>query len=164
MALKIRLARRGAKKSPFYHIVAADSRSARDGHYIEKLGFYNPMLDQGATDRVRLETDKIKEYLAKGAQPTERVARILGQAGVIEMPAIPNRPNKSAPGKKAQDRIAEKKQKEEDAKAAAEEAKAAAAAEAAAPKEEAPAEEAAPVETAEAPVEETASEEESKAE
>jgi len=162
MALKIRLARRGAKKRPFYHIVAADSRAPRDGNYIEKLGFYNPMLEQGAEDRIRLETDKIKEYLGKGAQPTERVAKILGQAGLIEMPAIPNRPNKSAPGKKAQDRMEEKKQKEEDAKAAAEEAKAAAAAEAAAPKEEeAPVEETVAEEAAPA---EEASEEENKAE
>lgn len=145
MALKIRLARRGSKKRPFYHIVVADARAPRDGNYIEKLGFYNPMAEQGGKEeRVRLDNDKAKEWIGKGAQPTERVEKLLGQAGVIAMPAIPNRPKKSAPGKKALDRIADKKQKEEDAKAAAEEAKAAAAAEAAAP--------------AEAPAEETAAE------
>ncbi|MGJ8626057.1 MAG: 30S ribosomal protein S16 [Sulfitobacter sp.] len=126
MAMKIRLARGGSKKRPFYRIVAADSRMPRDGRFIEKLGTYNPLLPKDSEERVKMDVEKIQEWIAKGAQPTDRVARMLEAAGVREK-ATRNNPNKGTPGKKAQDRVEEKA------------AKATAAAEAAA----APAEEAA---------------------
>lgn len=139
MALKIRLARRGAKKRPFYHIVVADVRAPRDGNYLEKLGTYNPMVEN---DRVTLVEDRIKHWLGNGAKPTERVEKLLGQAGIVDMPAIPNRPEKSAPGQKAKDLQEEKKEKQEARKQAEAEAKEAAKAEAEKPaEEEAPAEE-----------------------
>jgi len=157
MAVKLRLARGGSKKRPFYSIVAADERMPRDGRYIEKLGTFNPMLPKDG-ERVVLNTEKAADWLSKGAQPTDRVARILDDAGLMKREAR-NNPNKAKPGKKAQERIAEKAQKEEDAKAAAEQAKAdaeeAAKAAAEAPAEEAPAEEAA----AEAPAEDAPAEE-----
>lgn len=106
MGLKIRLARAGAKKRPYYHIVVADSRSPRDGRFIEKVGSYNPMLPSDHADRVRLQEERIKHWLAEGALATERVAKFLGRAGVAEMPAIPERPQRSAPKKKAQERAA----------------------------------------------------------
>jgi len=156
MALAIRLSRGGRKARPFYRIVVADKRMARDGRYIEKLGTYNPLLANDDENRVKLVEERIKYWLSEGAQPSERVAIFLGKAGIIDMPAQPNRPNKSAPGEKATMRIEEKEEKRkaaaEAAKAAEEEAKAAAAAPA---PEEAPAEEAA----AEAPAEEAAAEE-----
>ncbi len=126
MALKIRLARGGTKKRPYYRVVIADSRSPRDGRFIEKVGHYNPLLSKDDENRVGLEVDKIKEWLAKGALPTERVARFLSEAGLIEW-KHGNNPNKAKPGQKAQERIQEKKDKEEEAAAAAEEAKQAAA-------------------------------------
>lgn len=107
MGLKIRLARAGAKKRPFYHIVVADSRSPRDGRFIEKLGSYNPTLPNDNPGRLMLDTDKAAEWLKKGAQPTERVARFLGQAGLLAW-STKNNPNKAQPGKKAQERAAEK--------------------------------------------------------
>ena len=116
MSLKIRLARGGAKKRPFYSIVVADSRSPRDGRFIEKLGTYNPMLDRGHADRVTLKTERIQHWLAVGALPTDRVARFFGEAGLIEKPAIPDNPVKAQPKARAQER----------AKAAAEAAGAAA--------------------------------------
>ena len=106
MGLKIRLARAGAKKRPYYHIVVADSRSPRDGRFIEKLGSYNPMLPAEHEDRVRLQDEKIKEWLGKGALATDRVAKFLGRAGIVELPAIPEQPKQSAPKKKAQERAA----------------------------------------------------------
>jgi small subunit ribosomal protein S16 len=106
MGLKIRLARAGAKKRPYYHIVVADSRSPRDGRFIEKLGSYNPMLPAEHADRIRLQDEKIKEWLGKGALPTERVAKFLGRAAIIPMPAIREQPVQSAPKKKAQERAA----------------------------------------------------------
>lgn len=128
MALKIRLTRRGTTNRPYYHIVAADSRSARDGAYLEKLGTYDPLA---TTDRIKLEADAIKAWIAKGAQPSERVAKMLAQAGLMAAPKISARPKKSTPKKKSQDRADSKAEK------------AAALAEAAAaPKEEAPAAEA----------------------
>ncbi|UWR11823.1 30S ribosomal protein S16 [Sulfitobacter mediterraneus] len=131
MAMKIRLARGGSKKRPFYRIVAADSRMPRDGRFIEKLGTYNPLLPKDSKERVKMDIEKIQDWISKGAQPTERVARMLEAAGVKEKVAR-NNPNKGTPGKKAQERVEEKA------------AKAAAAAEAAAaPAEEAPADEAA---------------------
>jgi small subunit ribosomal protein S16 len=104
MSLKIRLARGGAKKRPFYSIVVADSRSPRDGRFIEKLGTYNPMLDRSHNDRVTLKAERIQHWLGVGALPTERVARFLGEAGMIEKPAIPDNPTKSQPKARAQER------------------------------------------------------------
>ena len=156
MAVKIRLARHGAKKRPYYRIVVADVRSPRDGRFIDIVGRYNPMLAKDDENRVTLEVDKIKEWLGKGARPTERVARFLGDAGLWEYKPGSN-PTKGKPGAKALERIEEKKEKEEARKAAeaeaaeaakeaakaAEEAAKAAAEEAKnAPAEEAPAEEA----------------------
>ena len=104
MSLKIRLARGGAKKRPFYSIVVADSRSPRDGRFIEKLGTYNPMLERSHNDRVTLKTERIQHWLGVGALPTERVARFLGEAGLVEKPAIPDNPIKSQPKARAQER------------------------------------------------------------
>jgi small subunit ribosomal protein S16 len=104
MALKIRLARGGAKKRPFYSIVVADSRSPRDGRFIEKLGTYNPMLDRGHAERVTIKAERVQHWLGVGALPTDRVARFLGDAGLIEKRAIADTPKKSAPKAKAQER------------------------------------------------------------
>ena len=144
MSLKIRLARAGAKKRPFYRIVVADSRSPRDGRFIERLGTYNPLLKRDDPNRVTLNEDRIRHWLGHGARPTDRVARFLGTAEIMPMPAQRNNPLKGEPGKKAKERLK-----------AVEEAAAAAAA---APAEE-PAEEPAPEEAAdEAAPEETAPE------
>ena len=104
MSLKIRLARAGAKKRPYYHIVVADSRSPRDGRFIEKLGSYNPMLPAEHADRVRLVPERLQHWLGRGAVTTERVARFLGRAGLRPMPEQREQPVKSAPKKKAQER------------------------------------------------------------
>ncbi len=104
MSLKIRLARAGAKKRPYYHIVVADSRAPRDGRFIERLGSYNPMLPQDHTDRVRLFDERIRHWLGHGAVATDRVARFLGRAGLAPMPAWREEPVQSAPKKKAQER------------------------------------------------------------
>ena len=131
MALKIRLARGGSKKRPFYSVVVADSRMPRDGRFIEKLGTYNPLLPKDSEERVKMDVERIQHWISEGAQPTDRVARMLEAAGVKEKTER-NNPQKGTPGKKAQERAQEKADK------------AAAAAEAAAaPAEEAPAEEAA---------------------
>jgi small subunit ribosomal protein S16 len=119
MSMKIRLARGGSKKRPFYRVVAADSRMPRDGRYIEKLGTYAPLLAKDSEDRVKLDAERIAYWLGQGAQPTERVQRLLEVAG-INPKTERNNPIKGAPGKKATARVAEKA------------AKAAAAAEAAA--------------------------------
>jgi len=157
MALKLRLARHGAKKRPYYRIVVADSRSPRDGRFIEIVGRYNPMLAKDSEDRVQLDVDRIKEWLGKGARPTERVARFLGAAGLWEW-SHGNNPEKGKPGAKALERIEEKKEKaearaeaEKEAKEAAAEAKKAAAE---AAKEAAAAAKAAEAEAAAAPKEE----------
>jgi len=107
MAMKIRLARGGSKKRPHYAIVAADSRMPRDGRFIEKLGTYNPLLPKDSEDRVKMDIDKVKAWLDKGAQPTDRVSRFLEAAGVIAKKERANL-KKGAPGKAAQER-AEKK-------------------------------------------------------
>src|SRR5437879_4967973 len=104
MSLKIRLARGGAKKRPYYSIVVADSRSPRDGRFIEKLGTYNPMLDRTHADRVTLKAERVQHWLGVGALPTERVERFLGAAGLIEAPAIPVNQIKSRPKARAQER------------------------------------------------------------
>jgi small subunit ribosomal protein S16 len=141
--LKIRLARGGAKKRPYYSIVVADSHSPRDGRFIEKVGTYNPLLKKDDASRVTLKVESIQEWLKKGAQPTDRVARFLAAQGLVQW-THGNNPEKGKPGKKAQERDAERTQRDadrvaaeaqakEDAKAAAEAAAAAAAEAAAAP-------------------------------
>ncbi|RKT27931.1 small subunit ribosomal protein S16 [Roseovarius halotolerans] len=134
MAMKIRLARGGSKKRPHYSIVAADSRMPRDGRFIEKLGTYNPLLPKDSEDRVKMKMERVQYWLDQGAQPSDRIARMLEAAGVLAKKDRSN-PKKGTPGAKAKERAEEK---------------AAKAAEAAAPAEEAP---------AEAPAEEAASEE-----
>ncbi len=104
MSLKIRLTRGGTKKRPFYSIVVADSRSPRDGRFIEKLGTYNPMLDKGHADRVVLKAERIQHWLQVGALPSDRVARFLGDAGIAPKPSWRETPKKSAPKAKAQER------------------------------------------------------------
>lgn len=104
MALKLRMTRHGAKKRPFYYIVVADSRSPRDGRFIERVGTYNPMLEKGAGDRVTLNTDRVKHWLSVGALPSDRVQRFLAEAGLAEKPVIRETPKKSAPKAKAQER------------------------------------------------------------
>jgi small subunit ribosomal protein S16 len=135
--LKIRLARGGAKKRPYYSIVIADSHSPRDGRFIEKVGAFNPLLKKDDPQRVTLKVERLQDWIAKGAQPTDRVARFLAQEGLVKWTAG-NNPNKGKPGKKAEERAAEKAQREADRAAAAAEA-AAAPAEETAPAEEAPA-------------------------
>ena len=144
--LKIRLTRGGTKKRPYYSLVVADSHSPRDGRFIEKVGTYNPLLKKDDPARVTLKLESIQEWLKKGAQPTDRVARFLSQQGLVQW-AHGNNPNKGKPGKKAEERAEEKAQKEAarveaiaaakaEAAAAAAEAAAAAAAAAAAPEPE----------------------------
>ncbi|HSF12880.1 MAG TPA: 30S ribosomal protein S16 [Erythrobacter sp.] len=161
MSISIRLSRGGAKKRPYYRIVVANSRSPRDGKYLEQIGTYNPLLAKDSADRVKLVEDRARYWLGVGAQPTDRVARFLDAAGIKERAARVN-PKKGEPGEKAKDRAEERAAKiaeaEEAARAAEEEAKAAAAAPAA--EEEAPAEEAA---AEEAPAAEEAAAEEAPA-
>ena len=107
MGLKIRLARAGAKKRPYYHIVVADSRSPRDGRFIEKVGSYNPMLPAEHAERIRLKDERITHWLSQGAVATDRVAKFLGKAGLTPMPVYREQPVKSAPKKKAQERAKE---------------------------------------------------------
>ena len=137
--LKLRLSRGGTKKRPVYKVVVADSRFARDGRFIEKVGFFNPLLPKEKKERVGLEAERIKYWLGQGAQPTTRVARILGENDIIPMPANGNNPNKAVPKK-------DRKKEGEEAAPTAEGPKAEAA------PAEAPKAEAAP--TAEAPKEE----------
>jgi small subunit ribosomal protein S16 len=139
MSLKIRLSRGGAKKRPFFRIVVADSRSPRDGRFIERLGTYNPMLAKDNPERVQFNSERIRHWLSNGATPSPRVARFLGHADVLPMPAVRDQSKKHLPKAKAQERM---KAAEEARKAAAE----AAAAAAAAPAEEAPAAGEAPAE------------------
>lgn len=154
MSLKLRLARHGAKKRPFYHIVVADSHAARDGRFIEKVGYYNPMVAKDHPQRISLNEDRIRHWLGTGAQPTDRVARFLGEAKILAMPKIIDTPKKSQPKAKAQERMKEQAEREAAARQAAEEAKAAPAPEAPAA-EEAPAveSESAPAASEEAPAE-----------
>ncbi len=118
MSTKIRLARGGSKKRPYYRIVVADVRAPRDGRFIEKVGSYNPMLAKDHPERVTLIEERIKHWLGLGAQPTDRVLRFLDQAGIANR-AARNNPNKAEPGKKAQERAAERTQRDADAAAAA---------------------------------------------
>jgi len=117
--LKIRLARGGAKKRPYYSIVIADSHSPRDGRFIEKVGTYNPLLKKDDPQRVTLKVESLQAWIAKGAQPTDRVARFLAAEGLAKW-EHGNNPNKGKPGKKAEERAAERAQREEDRKALAE--------------------------------------------
>ena len=149
MAMKIRLARGGSKKRPFYRIVAADSRMPRDGRYIERLGTYNPLLPKDSDERVKMNVERIQYWMSEGAQVTDRVSRFLEAAGILEKKTR-NNPKKALPGQKAQDRAEEKLAKDSTE----------------APAEEAPAEEAIAEETPaeeptteEAPAEEAAAEE-----
>ncbi len=148
MSISIRLSRGGAKKRPYYRIVVANSRSPRDGKYLEQIGTYNPLLAKNSPERVKLNDERARYWLGVGAQPTDRVARFLDAAGVKERAARVN-PKKGEPGEKAKERAEERAAKiaeaEEAARAAEEEAKAAAAAPAV---EEAPAAEDAPAEDA----------------
>ena len=144
MSLRIRLSRGGAKKRPFYRIVIADSRSPRDGRFIEKIGTYNPMLPKDGGNRLVIKEDRVKYWVSVGALPSDRVARFLGDAGLMDKPATPaNQTKQDKPKAKAQERLQEQADKAEAALAAAAEA-------ASAPAEEAP---------AEAPAEEPAAEE-----
>jgi len=175
--LRIRLTRGGTKKRPYYSIIIADSHAPRDGRFIEKVGTYNPLLKKDDPARITLKLESITAWLAKGAQPSDRVARFLAAEGLVKW-EHGNNPNKAKPGKKAQERVAERAKRDTDRIAAEETAKAdaaaaavaaaeAAAAAAAAPPpappavEEAPAEEATAEEVVaeEAPAEEPAAEE-----
>jgi len=130
--LKIRLARGGAKKRPYYSIVVADSHAARDGRFIEKVGAFNPLLAKDHPERVTLKVERIQDWLKKGAQPTDRVARFLSVQGLAKWEAG-NNPKKGEPGKKAKEREAERAQREADKAEALAAAAAEAAAAAAAP-------------------------------
>ena len=155
MALKIRLSRGGSKKRPFYRIVVAEAAAPRDGRYVERVGHYNPMVPKEHENRLSVNSDRVKFWMNKGAQPTDRVHKLLALADILKAPEIREQPKKSAVGKKRAEREAEAAE----AKAAADGAAVEAAAEAAAAEaqaEEAPVEEA-PVE--EAPVEEASAEE-----
>lgn len=134
MATSIRLARGGSKKRPYYKIVVADSRSPRDGRFIERIGSYNPLLAKDSPERVKLDADRAKHWLSVGAQPSDRVARFLDAAGIKER-AARNNPNKGVPGEKAKERAEEKAAKIAEAEEAA---AAAAAAPAPEPEAEAP--------------------------
>lgn len=173
MSVSLRLSRGGSKKRPYYKVVVASSRSPRDGKYLEQVGTYNPLLAKDDENRVRLVEDRVRYWLGVGAQPTDRVARMLDKAGIKERAATVN-PKKGEPGQKAKDRAEEKADKAREAEEAAKEAAEAAAAAAAAPAveevaveeaaaeapaaEEAVAEEA-PAAEAAAPAEEAAAEE-----
>lgn len=113
MPTRIRLARGGSKKRPYYRIVVADVRAPRDGRFIEKVGTYNPMLNKDDPQRVTLLEERIRHWLSQGAQPTDRVLRFLDAAGIKERPAR-NNPNKAEPGKKAQERLEAQRQAEAD--------------------------------------------------
>ncbi len=152
MALKIRLSRGGSKKRPFYRIVVAEAAAPRDGRYVERVGHYNPMVPKEHENRLSVNSDRVKFWMNKGAQPTDRVHKLLALADILKAPEIREQPKKSAVGKKRAEREAEVAE----AKAAAAEAAAEEAQAKAAPVEEAPAEE--------VPVEEASTETEAAAE
>ena len=140
MPVRIRLSRKGAKKRPFYRIVIADSRRSRDGKFIEQVGTYNPMLNKDNPERVKIDLEKAKEWIGKGAQPSDRVKLFLSSMGVGEKPIITEKTKKHLPRKKTQEKLAAAKKAEEAAKAEGEKPAAA----------EAPTEEAAKAEKEEA--------------
>ena len=148
MALKIRLARGGAKKRPFYRIVVAEASAPRDGRYVERVGTYNPMVPKDHEQRLTLNNERISFWMSKGAQPTERVHKMLASAGLMAMPVLRDQPKKSAPGKKRAEREAAAVEAAADAAEAAAEA-------ADAPADDTPAEET----SAEAPAAEAVAEE-----
>ena len=163
MSLRIRLSRGGAKKRPYYRVVVADSRSPRDGRFIERIGSLNPMVPKDHPERFSDNEDRVKYWLGVGARPTDRLARYLSGAGLVEKPAVPEQTKKNQPRPKTVERMKEREEKaaaaQEAEKATAEEAAAAPAedqapAEDAAAEEETPAEEAAPEEAAPAAEEE----------
>lgn len=155
MATVLRLTRAGAKKRPYYHVVVADSRAARDGRFIERVGSYNPMLPRESGERVKLVTDRIQHWLSVGAQPSDRVAKFLADAGLMKARARTESPKKSAPKAKAQDRLNQAADKAAKAAEAAAAAKAEAEKPAPAPEPVAePVAESAPEAAAEAPAEE----------
>ena len=171
MSLKIRLSRAGAKKRPFYRVVVADTRSPRDGRFLERLGTYDPMLPKDHPERVRLNEERIRHWLGVGALPSDRVARFLGAAEIIPMPAQRNNPQKGQPRAKALERQAARAEKAKAAAEAEAETPPESVAEEVAPEEaaaeEAPAEEAAPAEetaSEEAPADEAAADEGASAE
>jgi small subunit ribosomal protein S16 len=143
MALKLRLSRGGSKKRPYYRIVVTEATAPRDGNFLERVGTYNPMLPREHEDRVRLSKDRIQHWLDHGAQPTDRVQRLLAQADMMAAPAIPTQTKKNQPKAKAQERIREAEARAKDAADAAAAAVAAAAEASAAPEAEAGSEEAA---------------------
>ena len=108
MALKIRLARGGAKKRPYYRIVVAEATSPRDGRFVEKIGTYNPLLEKEHEGRLKINEERAKYWMGTGAKTTDRVEKLFSEKGLMAKPAQPNNPKKAAPGKKAQERAAEK--------------------------------------------------------
>ena len=142
MALKIRLSRGGSKKRPFYRIVVAEAAAPRDGRYVERVGHYNPMVPKEHENRLSVNSDRVKFWMNKGAQPTDRVHKLLALADILKAPEIREQPKKSAVGKKRAEREAEAAEAKAAADAAAAEAAAAEAQAKEAPVEEAPAEEA----------------------
>ena len=122
MSLKLRLARGGSTHRPYYRIVVADSRSPRDGRFIDRIGAYDPLQPKDSDKRIIIEVEKAKEWLAKGAQPTDRVARFLAEAGLVKW-EHGNNPKKAEPGEKAKERATEKAEKEEARRQAEEEAR-----------------------------------------
>ena len=138
MPVRIRLSRGGAKKRPFYRIVVADSRRARDGKFIDQVGTYNPMLSKDNPERIKLDIDKAKNWIQKGAQPSDRVTLFLSNLGVVDKPVITEKTKKHLPKKKTQEKLAAKEKEKNKAP------------------EEKPAEEAKPVEEAKAPEEKPA--------
>src|SRR6202166_969207 len=118
MSLKIRLARAGTKKRPFYHIVIADSRFPRDGRFIERIGYFNPLLPKEKTERLKLDLDKVKDWMKKGAQPSDRIMRFLDAAGILKRPKR-NNPEKAIPRKERKAKEAEDTKAKEGADAAA---------------------------------------------
>jgi len=119
MSLRIRLARGGAKKRPYYSIVVADSRSPRDGRFLEKVGAYNPMLPREHEERIVLKQERLQHWLGLGALPTDRVARFLGDAGLMAKPAVPSQTKKNQPKAKAQERLREEEERRKEAEEAA---------------------------------------------
>ena len=158
MSVKIRLARGGAKKRPYYRIVVADIRMPRDGRYIERVGSYNPLLPRDHEDRVSLEKERIIDWLSKGAKPTDRVARFLDEAGILKR-ETKNNPKKAKPKKEIEPKEEAPAEEAKTEEAPAEEAKTEEAPAEEAKTEEAPAEEA---KTEEAPAEEASTDKEDK--
>lgn len=105
MALRLRLARGGSKKRPFYKLVVAENTAPRDGKFLERLGSYNPLLEKDNQERLVVNTERVRHWLSVGAQASERVVKLLAELNIMEKPAIPERPKKSAPKKKAQERL-----------------------------------------------------------